>query len=85
MHANIFGSTSKLIKASNIDKKYVDSKFVTLTKNLQLKVEKNGDTMSGNLDMTNSKIVNLQEPTEEQDAVSKKYVTKSLKISILIE
>jgi hypothetical protein len=45
-----------------------------LTKNLQLKVDKNGDTMLGNLNMGNNKIVNLQEPTGEQDAVSKKYV-----------
>lgn len=76
MSTNVFGSSSKLTKASNIDKKYVDSKFVTLTKNIQLKVDKTGDTMSGNLDMGNSKVVNLQEPTEEQDAVSKKYVDK---------
>ena len=40
MPANIFGSSSKLTKVSNTDKKYIDSKFVTLTENLQLKVDK---------------------------------------------
>ena len=49
MPTNIFGSSSKLTKVSSIDKRYIDSKFVTLTKNLQLKVDKNGDTICGDL------------------------------------
>src|SRR6476619_3880824 len=51
MPTNIFGSSSKQAKVSSIDKKYIESKFVTLKKNLQLKVDKNGDTICGNLNI----------------------------------
>src|SRR6476469_7596410 len=51
MPTNIFGSSSKLTKVSSIDKRYIDSKFVTLTKNLQQKVDKNGDSICGDLNI----------------------------------
>src|SRR6476469_3181803 len=51
MPTNIFGSSSKLTKVTNTDKRYIDSKFVTLTKNLQLKVDKNGDSICGDLNI----------------------------------
>ena len=79
MPTNIFGSSSKLTKVSNTDKMYIDSKFVTLTKNVQLKVHKNGDSMYGNLDMGNCKIVNLQEPVNGEDAANKQYVDEICK------
>ena len=79
MPTNIFGYSSKLTKVSNTDKKYIDSKFVTLTKNLQLKVDKNGDSMNGNLDLGNCKIVNLQELVNDEDATNKKYVDEICK------
>jgi len=40
MSANIFGSSSKSSRVSNIDKKYVDSKFITLTRILETKLDK---------------------------------------------
>lgn len=41
---------------------------------LPSKVSKSGDSMSGNLDMTDNKIVNLGAPTADADAANKKYV-----------
>ena len=43
MTANIFGSSSMKSAASDVNKKYVDSKFITLTNNLQSKIDKNKD------------------------------------------
>src|SRR5271163_4123559 len=71
MVVNIFGSSGE---SSNMDMNYVDSKFIILARDLDTKLAKSGGILTGNLDMGNSKIVNLQESTEEQDAVSKKYV-----------
>src|SRR6476469_4127962 len=51
MPTNMFGSSSKQTKVSSNDKKYIDSKFVTLTKYLQLKVDKNGGTICGYLNI----------------------------------
>ena len=39
MSVNIFGSSFKSSRASNIDKKYVDSKFITLRRILETKLE----------------------------------------------
>lgn len=38
------------------------------------KVSKSGDSMSGELDMSNNKIINLVNPTDAQDAATRKYV-----------
>jgi len=39
MAVNIFGSTGKITK-STTDRNYVDSKFITITRNLLLKLDK---------------------------------------------
>ena len=41
---------------------------------LPTKVSKSGDSMSGTLDMTDNKIVNLGTPTADADAATKEYV-----------
>jgi hypothetical protein len=51
MSVNKFSSSGIKPMASNVTKQYVDSKFITLTKNLDAKVNKSGDTMVGDLDM----------------------------------
>ena len=73
MTANIFGSSAKSSKTLNFDKNYVDSKFITLIKNLFLKVNKTGDIMQGNLNMDGNKISNVGEPLDNSDVVTKKY------------
>ena len=73
MSVNIFGSGYKS-KASNTDKKYIDSKFIALTKNLELKVNKNGDTIFCDIDINRKCITNLQNPKSEQDPATKNYV-----------
>ena len=52
MNVNNFGLAGKKSKsASFVTKKDLDSKFINLTKNLQLKVDKNGDTICGDLNI----------------------------------
>jgi len=41
-------------------------------------VNQAGDKMDGNLDMKNNKIINLQNPTDDNDAVNKKYHMEQL-------
>lgn len=73
MSVNIFGSYGKFTK-SNVDKNYVDSKFILMLKNLQLKVDKTGGIMNDTLNMNNFKIKNVCIPTDQFDAVNKEYV-----------
>ena len=57
MSVNIFGSSGKSATTTlGVNKKYVDSKFISLTRNLEFKVNKAGDVMNGSLDMGNYKI-----------------------------
>ena len=49
MSVSRFGSSSKNQSFDNVDKKYVDQKFMTLSTNLALKVDKSGDTLTGDL------------------------------------
>src|SRR5271155_149987 len=49
MSISRFGSSSKNQSLSNVDKKYVDQKFMTLSTNLALKANKIGDTLTGDL------------------------------------
>src|SRR5260370_33223433 len=72
MSANIFGSSGKSIP-SGINNKYVDSKFISLTRNLQSKVNKTGDLMSGSLDMGGYKISSTHIPTNPEDLINKVY------------
>jgi hypothetical protein len=53
MSVNKFGLSENITK-SEVSKKYVDSKFITLAKNLQTKVDKAGDIMIGDLNMGNN-------------------------------
>ena len=69
MTANIFGSSSMKSVASGVTKKYVDSKFITLTTNLQSKIDKNKD-----LDMGGYSIHNVKDPVNDTDVVNKKTV-----------
>src|SRR5271166_4073332 len=48
MSVNIFGS-SRANASSGTNNKYVDQKFKTLSTNLATKINKTGDTISGNL------------------------------------
>jgi len=52
MSVNIFGS-SGTSSSSGANNKYVDQKFKTLSANLATKVNKTGDTISGNLNILN--------------------------------
>jgi hypothetical protein len=77
MSVNKFGSSSNSNSSKGNNNKYTDSKFITLTKNLNTKLDKSGDTMSGSLNMGNCKITNLCDPQESNDAANKKYVDAS--------
>ena len=77
MSVSIFGSSSSKSNNNNNTKNYVDSKFISLIKNVNAKVDKSGDSMNGNLDMGNSKITNLHDPEVNNDAANKKYVDGS--------
>jgi len=55
--------------ASGITKQYVDSKFITLTTNLQSKIDKNTD-----LDMQGYGIHNIKDPVNDTDVANKKVV-----------
>src|SRR6476661_6740489 len=68
MSVNIFGFRS-IIKPS-VD----NSKFITLTKAIETKVDKAGDKMTGNLDMNNNRLINIGNPVDNQDCVTKDYL-----------
>ena len=46
MSINIFGSSSKKQSSDNVDKNYVNQKFITLSTNLATKLDKIGDTLT---------------------------------------
>src|SRR6266536_1436238 len=74
MSVNIFGSSGKSATTTlGINKKYVDSKFISLTRNLELKVNKDGDAMNGSLDMGNYKNFSSHVPTNPEDLINKGY------------
>jgi len=49
---NLFGLT---MKSDVSNKYYIDSKFITLVKEMKTKLEKAGDKMTGNLDMNTNR------------------------------
>src|SRR5271157_103383 len=51
---NIFCSSGTSSVSSGTNNKYVDQKFKTLSTNLATKVNKTGDTISGNLNILNA-------------------------------
>jgi hypothetical protein len=71
MIVNSFGS-------SNINKKSADIKYISLIKDLQFKVSKNGDIMSGNLNMNGNKVTHITDPSFNSDVVNKKYVDEAI-------
>src|SRR6266496_4354362 len=75
MSVNIFGSSGK--QSSKSDNKYVDRKFITLTTNLNskmdLKVSKSGDIMSGILNLGSNAIKTTHTPISGEDVINKRY------------
>src|SRR3989454_470868 len=73
MSVNIFGSSSSN-KSNTNNNNYTDSKFITLTKNLNRKLDKSGGTLSGDINMGTNEISLSHEAEEEHDVPNKKYV-----------
>ena len=76
MSVNIFGSRSK--NKPTIDSS-INSKFITLTNQLQTKVDKTGDTLSGNLCMGDNKITCLADPISDNDVTNKMFVESKVR------
>ena len=75
---NLFGMT---MKSGVTNKEYIDSKFISLTKAMQTKVDTAGDKMTGNLDMNNNRLMNVGNAVDKQDCITKDYldtITKSI-------
>ena len=82
MSVNIFWFLSAI--RQSVD----NSKFITLTKAIQTKVDTAGDTMTGNLDMNNNRLINIGNPVDNQDSVTKDYldtITKSINRSVQLK
>jgi len=58
------------------NKKRINHNYLTIDKADDIFVNQDGDSMTGNIDMKNNKIVNLQNPTDDNDAVNKSYLIK---------
>ena len=76
MAVTVFGSSGE---SSNMDKNYVDSKFIILTRNIDTKLEKSGGVLTGNLNMGNKRITDLSDPILDKDVCNKKYVDSKVK------
>ena len=76
MSVNVFGSQSKT--KSSFDTS-INLKFVTLVKNMQTKLDKSGDKMTGTLEMGENNISGLIDPVSDSDASNKKYVNSKIK------
>jgi hypothetical protein len=83
MSVNVYGLSGNKSK-SNVTKKDLDSKFINLTKNIQLKVDKNGDALSGNLSMEDHKITYLGDPVDDRDATNKTFVMSEIKANSIV-
>jgi len=55
----------------HIHNKYVDRKFITLTTNLKTKIDRNGDTMTGDLNMNDNKITSSYVAISDDDLINK--------------
>src|SRR6266581_7620624 len=71
MSVNIFGSSGR--QSSKIDNKYVDGKFITLTTNLNSKMDKSGGNFTGDIHMADKNITISHVPTADFDVINKKY------------
>src|SRR2546425_219094 len=76
MSVNVFGS--RLKTKSSFDTS-INLKFITLVKNMQTKLDKSGDKMTGTLEMGENKISGLADPASDSDASNKKYVNSKIK------
>ena len=81
MAVNVFGSSGE---NSNMNKNYVDSKFIILTRDLDTKLEKSGGTLTGNLNMGNKHITDLANPNSDEDACNKKFLKQEIKAESLL-
>jgi hypothetical protein len=78
--SNQDAATKKYVDDTDAARKtYIDNATATLTND---KVSKSGDTMTGNLAMTNNKVTNLGSPTAGTDATNKTYVDAQIASSI---
>jgi hypothetical protein len=77
MSVNNFGLHSNNSKP-DVSKKDLDSKFIVLTKNLQTKVDKAGDVMTGDLNMGSNKITCTCIPNADEVLTNKGYVDSKL-------
>jgi hypothetical protein len=76
MSVSRFGSSSKNQAFDNVDKNYVDQKFVALSTNLALKVNKIGDTLTGDL------YLSFKDDNERSFGI--KDITEGKSISLLL-
>ena len=76
MSVNVFGSQSKT--KSSFDTS-INLKFIALVKNMQTKLDKSGDKMTGTLEMCENNISGLADPASDGDASNKKYVNSKIK------
>ena len=66
------GSSGRRTRNKNIDK-IIDSKISMIDKYLETKVSKDGDEMTGDLNMDNHRITNVKYPDSKRDAVNLQY------------
>ncbi len=78
MSVNIFGSRSGLKPPTNQN---YNSKFIFLTHTLQTKVDKSGDSMSGDLNMQNNKITGVSDPTLDDDVCNKRHLSSVMNLT----
>ena len=73
-----------LYNSSATNKAYVDSEIQKVTFNTSSVVFIDGShTMTGDLDMGNNKIISLEKPTNDTDAVNKKYVDSQISKTVV--
>src|SRR6266568_1039976 len=85
MSVNIFGSGGGgSAQSSKSDTKYVDRKFITLTTNLNSKMDKSGGLFSGNIDMGDNNITLSHTPISGHDVANKLYVDTAVNNHVLI-
>jgi len=77
MSVNIFGSRAGLKTQTNQN---YSSKFISLTQNLQTKVDKNGDSMTGDLNMGKNKVTSEVLPNTDEVLTNRAYVDSKFNI-----
>ena len=79
MNASILKSYNSIIFSSvKNDRRYVDSKFITLNKTIETKLSKTGGEVLGHINMNDNTLRNVKNPVDDKDVVSKVYVDSSL-------